>query len=115
MKNILIVLSFIFLSLGCYAQSFKETIIETINVKVTITKIDLSKKFTIVEGTITYKGKIIKVYNSEFEGYYKEYQLERNMVINRKVIIIKQVENNKITILGRANYKDLILVEGCGG
>lgn len=115
MKNILIIISFIFLSLGCYSQSFKESVVETINANVTIIKIDLSQKFTIVVGTIKYKGKTIKVYNSEFDGYYREYQLERNMVINRKVTIIKQVENNKTTILGRANYKDLILVEGCGG
>ena len=113
MKKILIVLSLI-LSMSCFAQDIKETKIETINTAVRINKIDNSVKCTLIEGTIKYKGKTIKVYNSEFEGYYREYQLERNMVINRKVTIYKQVINNKTTILGRASYKDLILVEGCG-
>ena len=111
MKNILIVLSFIFLSFGCYSQSFKESVVEIINANVTIIKIDYSEKETTVVGTIIYKGKIIKVYNSGFYGYYREYFVDKNMVINRKVTIIKQVEDNKITILGRANYKDLMAIE----
>ncbi len=89
-------------------EEFRETIIDTINSEVFIAKIDYNVKCTSIEGTTKYKGKTIMVYNSGFDGYYMDYDLTSNIEIPRIVEIVKQEENNKIKIIGRASFKDLV-------
>jgi hypothetical protein len=106
MKNILIVLSFIFFSFGCLSQD--KHVIGVINTEVIITKIGVSRDQTDIEGVAIYKGRKIKVYHIGFDGYNREYNVAIGFVIKREVTIIKEVYNNKSVIFGRTTYTDYL-------
>jgi hypothetical protein len=110
MKNILIVLSFIFLSFGCLSQD--KHVIDVINTDVIITKIGVSRDQTDIEAVAIYKGKKIKVYQIGFDGYNREYNVAIGFVIKREVTIIKEVKNNESIIFGRTTYKDFLAPGG---
>jgi hypothetical protein len=103
MKNILII-SITFLCFGCYSQSYKETVIETINAEIRITKMGSDGRKTIIEAVGVYYGETVKIYHSGFDGYYREYNLGEGMVIKSEVTFIKQVINNKTRIIGKTSY-----------
>lgn len=110
MKNILIVLSFIFLSFGCYSQD--KHVIDVINTNVIITKIGVNGGQTDIEAVAIYKGKKIKVYHIGFDGYNREYNVAIGFVIKREVKIIKEVKNNKSVIFGGTIYTDYLAPGG---
>ncbi len=85
--------------------------IDKINAVVVIKKIDYSEKSTSIEGTTKYKDKTIFIYNSEWDGYYRTYNLNENDKIKIDVEIFKQIENNKIRFLGRANFQKYLKSE----
>lgn len=88
-----------------------EISIDTVTTNVTIKQIDFSEKYTLIKGVAKYKGKTIMVYNSEWEGYYRDYHLTPNDKIKIEVEIIKQIEKNKIRFLGRANFQKYLKSE----
>jgi len=108
MKNILII-SITFLCFGCYSQSYQETVIETINAEIRITKMGSDGRKAIIEAVVIYDNKEVKVYNSVFDGYYREYNIGEDMIIKREVTFVKQVINNKTRIIGKTSYSSFLM------
>jgi LysM repeat protein len=123
LKNFKLILfiNFAIILFGCNSSDIKnsnksnednfEISIDTVTSNVTIKEIDFSEKYTLIKGVTKYAGKTIMVYNSEWEGSYRDYHLTPNDKIKIEVEIIKQIEKNKIRFLGRANFQKYLKSE----